>query len=82
MNPRNGICLCALHDRAFDAGLLIITPDYRVNVHQSVTAAPSSVAVAEQFIRYEGQNIHMPDRWQPDPDFLRRHAELVCARAL
>jgi putative restriction endonuclease len=24
MNPHNGICLCALHDRAFDLGILLI----------------------------------------------------------
>ena len=30
MNPRNGICLCSLHDKAFDAGILIIEPDFRI----------------------------------------------------
>jgi putative restriction endonuclease len=27
LNPRNGICLNALHDKAFESGLLTITPD-------------------------------------------------------
>ena len=30
MNPRNGLCLNALHDRAFDRGLMTITADFRV----------------------------------------------------
>lgn len=31
-NPRNGLCLNAIHDRAFDCGLLTITPDLKVRV--------------------------------------------------
>ncbi len=30
VNPRNGLCLSAIHDRAFDRGLLTITTDYQV----------------------------------------------------
>lgn len=32
VNPRNGLCLNAVHDRAFDRGLITVTPDYRVKV--------------------------------------------------
>src|SRR5690606_36917730 len=28
MNPRNGLCINALHDKAFEVGLLSITPKY------------------------------------------------------
>jgi HNH endonuclease len=31
-NPRNGLCLNATHDRAFDCGLITITDDYRVKL--------------------------------------------------
>jgi putative restriction endonuclease len=30
----NGLCLCALHHRAFDAGLLAVLPDYQIVVNQ------------------------------------------------
>lgn len=31
-NPRNGLCLNAIHDRAFDCGLLTVTPDLKVKL--------------------------------------------------
>ena len=36
LNPRNGLCLNSLHDRAFDRGLLTITTDYRVMVSKKL----------------------------------------------
>ena len=30
LNPSNGLCLSAIHDRAFDMGLITLTDDYRV----------------------------------------------------
>ena len=32
---RNGLCLCALHHRAFDQGLIAVTPDYRVVINRT-----------------------------------------------
>ena len=32
LNPRNGLCLSALHDRAFDVGLITVTTDFRVRI--------------------------------------------------
>ena len=28
LNPQNGLCLSALHDRAFDQGLITVLPDF------------------------------------------------------
>src|SRR4051794_2574685 len=30
LDPHNGVCLCALHDRAFDRGLLSVDDHYRI----------------------------------------------------
>lgn len=30
LNPRNGIAINALHDKAFEAGFITITPDYTI----------------------------------------------------
>jgi len=32
MNPQNGLCLNALHDKAFDTGLITVTPDYKIKI--------------------------------------------------
>lgn len=31
-NPKNGLCLNSIHDKAFDKGLITITPDFRIKV--------------------------------------------------
>ena len=32
LNPSNGLCLSALHDKAFDYGLITVLPDWRIRV--------------------------------------------------
>jgi putative restriction endonuclease len=77
MNPSNGICLCSTHDRAFDVGLFTISADYTVQVNTRVKRAGKSRAVAEQFLRFDGERLRLPDRWHPAPEFLLRHTELT-----
>ena len=36
LNPHNGLCLSAIHDRAFDRGLITVTPDLKVRVAEEV----------------------------------------------
>lgn len=38
LNPHNGLCLSALHDRAFDQGLITVMPDLRVRVSTKLKA--------------------------------------------
>lgn len=35
LNPRNGLCLSSLHDRAFDVGIITITDEMTIRVSQS-----------------------------------------------
>ena len=77
MNPCNGICLCSLHDKAFDAGLLLIGSNYQIALHPSVTALADTPAVVTNFTRFEGQQVKLPDRWHPDPMLLDRHSRMV-----
>lgn len=76
VNPSNGLCLNALHDRAFDRGLMTISEDYRVifaeelkkNEHESLNAL---------VLRYEGGKLAMPERFRPDQTLLKYHRERV-----
>src|ERR1700732_3202698 len=36
-NPRNGLCLNSIHDRAFDCGLLTVTPEFKVKVSPRIS---------------------------------------------
>lgn len=72
-NPRNGLCLNALHDRAFDCGLLTITPEYRVRLAKTLTVSARTDELKSFFLRYEDAPIRMPNRFAADQDFLRYH---------
>jgi putative restriction endonuclease len=76
-NPRNGLCLNAFHDRAFDCGLLTITPDLRVKLSPRVRRKSTENAAREFLGRYEGVSISPPRRFTPDKDFLLYHNEKI-----
>ncbi len=77
MNPRNGICLCVLHDKAFDSGLMLITPEYIVQLSPVLQKREGTDSVRHFFVSYAGMSIRLPDRWHPDPALLRRHCRLI-----
>jgi putative restriction endonuclease len=76
-NPRNGLCLNAIHDRAFDCGLLTVTPDLKVKVSAKVKADAADKASREFLWRFEGMSIFAPQRFVPDEMFLRYHNEHI-----
>lgn len=65
LNPMNGVCLNALHDRAFDKGLITINEDYRVVVSKKVRH--------ELLLKYNNAQISLPSRFRPDQNFLKFH---------
>jgi putative restriction endonuclease len=77
MNPQNGICLCAIHDRAFDKGVLRIASDYKISIHPRIQERRLEPAVEDYLTKFDGTMIHLPDRWHPDPLLLNRHGELT-----
>jgi predicted restriction endonuclease len=77
VNPRNGLCLNAIHDRAFDRGLLTVTPDLRVKVSRLVRRENVSSAVQDFLLRYDGLQINKPTRFLPDLKFLKYHNSQV-----
>ena len=73
LNPRNGLCLNAIHDKAFDQGLLTISPDYKVILSPILLENQDEVATENFFIRYANQSIALPEKFTPHPDFLAYH---------
>lgn len=72
-NPQNGLCLNALHDRAFDQGLITITPDFRIRTSPSIRESKNTTLVDDYFRKYEGQEISLPDKFRPNEKFLEFH---------
>jgi len=75
LNPKNGLCLNALHDRAFDrhlmwidqTGLVRFAPNLRTSKGQNASAV-------EWLTRREGQPLILPEKFAPDSAFLKEHA--------
>lgn len=72
LNPSNGLCLSAIHDRAFDKGLISLTDDLRV-VLSGALMAKDEPFIKATFLPLQGVQIEAPDRFRPDPAFLARH---------
>lgn len=75
LNPRNGISINALHDKAFENGLMTITPDYKVKISNTLYAKKRTDFLEKYFFQYDNQEIILPSRFLPDTDFLRYHNE-------
>lgn len=74
-NPRNGLCLNALHDRAFDRGLIGVDEGLRVIVSSRVRKL--GLAQARAILEVEGTVLRLPRRFAPDPALLAWHRERV-----
>jgi len=77
VNPRNGLCLNAIHDRAFDRGLLTVTPEFIVKFSKVVNRGNLSDAAQDFLIQYDGVEITKPAKFLPEQDFLAYHNKNV-----
>jgi len=74
LNPMNGLCLNALHDKAFDAGLITINAeDYRIKISAKLKKKNVSEIINSNFIKLEGKLIHLPDKFLPSKEQLKIH---------
>ena len=76
VNPRNGLLLSALHDRAFDSGLITIAEDMTVCVGSDL-ADEADGFFAETIGAYDGRRIELAEKFQPEQEFLEYHREAV-----
>lgn len=72
LNPRNGLCLNALHDKAFDKGLMTITADFKIKISPKILVKPS-VPIEKWLASFEGKNIIIPERFVPTAEILEYH---------
>ena len=72
LNPSNGLCLSAIHDKAFDRGLITITDNYEVLLSEQLKRNDDAF-VAQIFLPLEGRRIELPEKFIPSIDFLSRH---------
>ncbi len=73
-DPSNGISLCALHDKAFDRGLMTVDQDHRILISPKLKSAGGQV-IADMFSRFENEKLHLPFRFAPNVEYLNWHQE-------
>lgn len=77
MNPRNGLCLNLLHHKAFDVGLITITPEFRVRVSSTLENSTADQPNHAFFEAYNNELARLPRRFLPDPMLLEWHNNTV-----
>lgn len=74
LNPSNGLCLSAIHDKAFDAHLITLSEDLRVVVSERLLGLKDELSTLS-FAKAQGRRIELPERFHPHPDFLAWHRQ-------
>jgi putative restriction endonuclease len=73
MDPRNGLCLSATYDAAFDRKLITFDDDYRLVLSKTIRERLASHSLKEHFLSKEGQQLEMPSRFRPLKEYLEHH---------
>ena len=76
LNPRNGLLLSILHDKAFDRGYITLDDDLVVRVARSHIPSADKFFV-QSVVSYDGQAVTPPEKFRPHPDFLAYHRERI-----
>jgi putative restriction endonuclease len=76
-NPSNGLCMNALHDKAFDRGLMTITPDYEIRVADQLLDKERKCGNGNFFLAYHGKQIILPRKFLPQQEFLEHHSTVL-----
>ena len=74
LNPSNGLCLSAIHDKAFDNGLIALSDDFRVLVSTELKRSEDAF-IKDVILPLSGRFIELPERFVPDATFIARHRE-------
>ena len=76
LNPSNGLCLSAIHDRAFDKGLITLSDDFQIMVSEALKRGDDRF-VKEVLLPLDGQMIEPPERFAPQSEFIAWHRHQI-----
>ena len=75
-DPRNGIALNALHDRAFDRGLITFDDQLRLMISPRLETSDATPWHRDALLSLAGRALTLPARFQPDLEALAWHRAL------
>lgn len=73
LDPRNGLCLSATYDAAFDRNLISLDDDYRIIISKDISDHYTNASVKEYFFNKEGERITLPSWYLPHKEYLDDH---------
>ncbi|WP_305804630.1 HNH endonuclease [Stenotrophomonas sp. YIM B06876] len=76
LNPSNGLCLSAIHDKAFDTYLFSLTDDSRILLSERLKTSKDTF-VRDVFFPTEGKQIELPERFAPSQEFIVKHRQTM-----
>jgi len=79
VDPRNGIALSALHERAFDRGLITFDENFCVTVSGRLRVGNPSEIHRIALRAIEGKKLRLPSWYAPDPNAFAWHREYIFA---
>lgn len=74
-HPSNGICLNALHDRAFDRGLISFDDDMRLLISPSISNNASLGLLTDTLKGMRGKQLNIPERFAPSLTAIQFHRQ-------
>ena len=73
----NGLCLNALHDAAFDRGLITFSDRFELKLSKGLRQTVPASVYAEMFAKKEGTPLRSPDRFGPSGEAMEHHRRTV-----
>lgn len=76
-DPRNGLCLNSLHDKAFDCGFITLDDRYMIVVSNDIKDIYNGETVDKFFSILKGQKISLPEKFLPRKEYLQYHNDCI-----
>jgi predicted restriction endonuclease len=73
LNPKNGLALNALHDKAFDKHLITVTEDLKIKISSTFYKYKDVISIKQNFIDFDNKELIAPQKFDPDAEFLKIH---------
>jgi predicted restriction endonuclease len=77
LNPANGLCLSVLYDKAFDKGFIGISLQHKILLSNKLKQNSEKNFYSRFFGHIEGSKIQLPERFQPNKEFLEYHLDHI-----
>ncbi len=77
INPSNGLCLNALHDKAFDGGFITIDSKYRVIISSQLKNEQIDELTKAWITSFDSKYINLPNKFLPEKRFIEYHNDVI-----